>query len=249
MRLARLLLIGLGFILAIPALAQAPYGMATRPAFPAYLGTLPPTAPTFSGTWTAVPVWDNLTFLNPMGIAQIPGTSRMMVWEREGRIYTFDKAPGTTAKTKVLDISPNTQGWDDCGLLGIAFHPSFTTNGYVYVYYTWIPTGTSLGSANARPNTNTPNRNRLSRFTWNFSTQLLTPASESVLIDQISETVWHDGGGLFFHPDTGFLHLTIGDDARGQNNQRINTSLHSSMLRIDVDQRGGTISHAPPRLP
>jgi glucose/arabinose dehydrogenase len=54
---------------------------------------------------------------------------------------------------------------------------------------------------------------------------------------------------MFFHPVNGFLYVTNGDDERGANNQRINVSLHSGVLRIDVDQRGGSISHPIPRQP
>ena len=57
--------------------------------------------------------------------------------------------------------------------------------------------------------------------------------------------MWHNGGGIFFHPVNGFLYLTNGDDADGGNTQRIDQSLFSGVLRIDVDKRGGTISHAP----
>lgn len=234
----------------VPLATQAqPYGLDQRPAFGAFnAGKLPPVAPTFSGSWSAVVAFPNLTFLNPMGLLPMPGTTNLVVWEREGRIYHFVNAPGTSTKTLMLDISPQCQGWDDSGLMGIAFHPGFATNRFVFVYYTYVAPGTVLGSANGRPPTDTANRDRLERYTLDTN-GVVIPGSVTIFIDQRSETVWHNGGGMFFHPGNGFLYLTNGDDARGQNNQRINTSLHSGILRLDVDQRGGSISHPIPKQP
>jgi glucose/arabinose dehydrogenase/regulation of enolase protein 1 (concanavalin A-like superfamily) len=244
-----LLITLLALPLAMLARAQAqPYGLETRPAFTAYHGTLPATAPTFSGTWTAVVAFPNLTFLNPMGMIPVPGTNKLAVHEREGRVYTFDNVPSTAAKTLVLDVSNRCQGWDDSGLMGIAYHPNFAVNRYLFVYYTWVTPGTVQGNQNARPPTNLACRDRLSRFTCNAA-GVADPASETVFIDQVSNSVWHNGGGMFFHPVNGFLYLTNGDDSNGGNSQRINTGLHSGVLRIDVDRRGGAISHAIPRQP
>ena len=187
----------------------------------------------------------NLRFTNAVGLAPMPGTTRLVVWEREGRIYSFENSASTSSKTLVLNIANQCQGWDDSGLLGVAFHPGFATNRYMFVWYNWVSPGTVLGNPNTRPPTSTPNRDRLSRYTLNASG---VAGAETVFIDQNSQTVWHNGGGMFFGDD-GFLYITNGDDARSANNQRINVSLHSGVLRIDVDRRGGTISHAPPRQP
>lgn len=235
--------------LLILATRAQPYGLTQRPAFGAFNGSqLPKEAPTFSGTWSAVVAFPNLTFLNPMGLLPMPGTTNLVVWEREGRIYHFSNSRNTTTKTLMLDISTQCQGWDDSGLMGIAFHPDFVTNRYVFVYYTYVAPGTVRGNANGRPPTDTANHDRLERYTLDAN-GVVVPGSVTIFIDQRSETVWHNGGGIFFHPVNGFLHLTNGDDARGQNNQRINTSLHSGILRIDVDKRGGNISHPIPKQP
>jgi regulation of enolase protein 1 (concanavalin A-like superfamily) len=132
--------------------------------------------------------------------------------------------------------------------MGIAFHPGFETNRHLFIYYTYVSPGTVRGSSTARPPTSTPNRDRLERYTLDEN-GVAIPGSVTIFIDQRSETVWHNGGGMFFHPGNGFLYLTNGDDARGQNNQRINYSLHSGVLRIDVDRRGGNISHPIPKQP
>ncbi|MBC8001940.1 MAG: PQQ-dependent sugar dehydrogenase, partial [Opitutaceae bacterium] len=230
-------------------LSAQPYGLESRPPVGRFLnGTLPESAPFVSGNWSAVVAFTNIVFTNAVGLTHLPGTSRLVVWEREGRVYSFEHDPSVTTKTLMLDISNQCQGWDDSGLLGLAFHPGFVTNRFVFLWYAWVSPGTVIGNPNARPPTNTPNRDRLSRFTVDAN-GVVIPGSEVIFIDQNSQTVWHNGGGLFFHPINGFLHITNGDDARGANNQRINTSLHSGVLRIDVDQRGGSISHPIPRQP
>src|SRR5690606_24436066 len=73
------------------------------------------------------------------------------------------------------------------------------------------------------------------------------PSSENILIEQVDQNVWHQGGSLFFHPQDGFLYFAVGDEGgsncRLMNCQRIDKDLFSGVLRIDVDQRGGDISH------
>src|SRR5262249_32857696 len=91
-------------------------------------------------------------------------------------------------------------------------------------------------------------RDRLSRFTLDAS-GVAIPGSELVFVDQFGNSVWHNGGGLFFHPENGFLYWTDGDDADSANSQIINRNLFSGVFRIDVDRRGGRISHPIPRQP
>lgn len=238
------------YVLGLLSIAAAePYGLTERPSFQAFNhATLPPTAPAFSGNWSAVVAFPNLTFLNPMGLLPMPGAPKLVVWEREGRIYQFDENTNASQKTLVLDISRQCQGWDDSGLMGIAFHPGFETNHYLFIYYTYVPPGTVKGNSTSRPPTDTPNHDRLERYTLDGN-GVAIPGSVTIFIDQISQTVWHNGGGMFFHPRNGFLYLTNGDDARGANDQRINYSLHSALIRIDVDQRGGAISHPIAKQP
>jgi len=248
--------------LLFPATARAQaYGLPQRPMVAPYLnGVMPPQPPAIGTDWSTVVAFPNLTFLNPMGITQMPGQNRMVVWEREGRIYSFAKDATASTKTLVLDLSSQCQGWDDSGLMNIAFHPNFDlsgapgTNRYVFVYYTYVlpvaQGGTGvLGDANERPPTTMAVRDRLARFTLDAN-GIAIAGSETVFIDQYGNSVWHNGGGMFFHPDTGFLYVTDGDDTNGgANTQTITNGLFSGVWRIDVDQRGGAISHPAPRTP
>lgn len=237
--------------------ATASKGELTRPNVGAYYdGILPPEAPAVASDWSTELAFPNLTFLNSLGLTQIPGTNKLLVWEREGKVWVFDNDPAVTTKTLVVDLSANVQGWDDSGLLGLAVHPDFETNRQIFVWYVWRggiqggagDLGPVIGNATNRPPTNTPNRDRLSRFVLdaNFQTQ---KSAEAVIIDQKDISVWHNGGGMFFHPQNGFLYITNGDDTDLTNTQRIDRGLFSCVIRIDVDKRGGSISHAPTLRP
>ncbi len=228
----------------------APYGLTARPAVGPFLnGKLPSAAPAISGNWSTVPAFSNLRFTNALGLTFVPGTSNLVVWEREGRVWSFANVSNTTAKTLMLDIRNRCQGWDDSGLLGLAFHPGFATNRYVFIYYTWVIPGTVVGSPQVRPPTFKTDayHDRLSRFTLDAN-GIASPNSELVLVDQSASSVWHNGGGLFFHPGNGFLYWTDGDDESGPT-QIINQNLLSGVFRIDVDQRGGDISHPIKKQP
>jgi uncharacterized repeat protein (TIGR03806 family) len=228
-----------------------PYGLDSRQRGGAFLdGRMPETAPGISGNWSAVVAFTNLVFTNAVGLTCVPDSNLLCVWEREGRVWTFENSPSAAKKTLVIDVGNQCQGWDDSGLLGVVFHPGFATNHFVFVYYTWVKPGTVVGDPFTRPNPILPDtyHDRLSRFTLDEN-GVAIPGSEVVFIDQTDQTIWHHGGGIFFHPTNGFLYLTIGDNSVGDNDQIINQSLFSGVFRIDVDCRGGNISHPIPRQP
>jgi len=238
-------------LVSVEPLPAQPYGLDARPAVGAFLDHQMPEVIPPMGNYRAVVAFTNLNFYYALGLTQVPGTNRLCVWEREGRVYTFANDPATSTKTLVLDIRNQCQGWDASGLLGLAFHPGFATNGFMFVYYTWVPPGTVVGSPTLRPATirNGFYHDRLSRFTLDANGVAL-PGSELVLIDLTANSVWHKGGGMFFHPQNGFLYVTDGDDQNSPNDaQVITNSLFGGVWRIDVDQRGGGVSHPIPRQP
>ena len=239
------------FAAAKPIITEKSLEPANHPSIGAFLdGLLPEVAPSISGNWTAVNAFTNLLFTNSVGLTAVPGTDELCVWEREGRIWSFQNSPGATEKKLVLDLSNQCQGWDDSGLLGIAFHPGFATNHFMFVYYTWVKPGTVAGSATTRPNPIMPDtyHDRLERYTLDAN-GVAIPDSVKIFVDLTNQTVWHHGGGIFFHPVNGFLYWTDGDNSVGDNDQIITKSLYSGVFRIDVDCRGGNVSHAPPRQP
>lgn len=104
------------------------------------------------------------------------------------------------------------------GLLGIAFDPAFTTNKYVYLYYT------SKSPAA---------HNRVSRFTASGDTALA--GSEAVLLDldDLSGATNHNGGAIHFDPE-GKLYIAAGENANSANSQVL-TNLLGKILRINSD--------------
>jgi len=201
--------------------------------------------------WKAVPAFEPARFSSPTQLIEIPATGQLLVSEREGKVFVMP--PGGGAKRLVLDLSRVTQGHQDCGLLGMAVHPDFgdetsPSAGYVYVHY-------AFADPPQRPPvaTTAPTESRLSRFTIDRRTMVADPASELVLIAQRDEHVYHQGSGMFFNPRDGFLYLSVGDEGGGLcsfgNCQRIDRDLFGGVLRIDVDQRGGDISHPIARQP
>ncbi len=234
--------------LAFSCLAQ-PYGMEVRPAVGTFLNdVMPETAPVVGTNWSIIPAFPNIVFTNLLGVTAVPGTNLLCAWEREGRVWTFVNDSNVTTKTLVVDLSNQCQGWDDSGLMNVVFHPGYVTNHFMYLCYTWVTPGTVVGSPTTRPVEMVVGKyhDRLSRFT--LTNGISSLASELVLVDQTGDSVWHNGGGMFFHPTNGFLYYTDGDDER-QDKQVITNKLLAGVFRIDVDMRGGSISHAPPRQP
>ncbi|TAL02925.1 MAG: hypothetical protein EPO07_06800 [Verrucomicrobia bacterium] len=228
--------------------AQA-FGLTVRPLIGPFLNDImPEAAPLLSANWTVVPAFPNLVFTNLLGVTAVPGTNLLCAWEREGRVWMFVNDSNVTTKTLVIDISNQCQGWDDSGLLNLVFHPGFATNHFMYLYYTWVTPGTVVGSPTSRPPEMVVGKyhDRLSRF--GVTNGVATLASETVLVDQTGDSVWHNGSGMFFHPTNGFLYWADGDDERSDP-QVITNKLFAGVFRVDVDMRGGSISHAPPRQP
>jgi uncharacterized repeat protein (TIGR03806 family) len=207
-----------------------------------------------ASSWRLVEAFPGISFDDPVALAEAPGTGFLFVSEREGKLYAFENREAVSEKRLVLDLSARNQGENDSGLLGIAFHPEFgqaasNSRSYLYVHYAYRE-GPIVGRT---PPVNTRTRSRLSRFSLDLDTLVADAASELVLIDQDDDSIWHQGGALFFHPGDGFLYLSVGDEGGGfcrlGNCQRIDRDLFSGILRLDVDQRGGDVSHPIPRQP
>ncbi|WP_406693801.1 PQQ-dependent sugar dehydrogenase [Singulisphaera sp. Ch08] len=141
----------------------------------------------------------------------------------DGRIFITQKSGAIrVVKNDQLLSTPflslNVDSTVERGLLGIAFDPQFTTNSYVYAYYT-VP-----GS---------PAHNRVSRFTANGDA--VVPGSELPILDldPLSDKPIHNGGGIHFGPD-GKLYVGVGENGVGSNAQSL-TNLLGKMLRLNSD--------------
>ncbi|MFI5007921.1 MAG: PQQ-dependent sugar dehydrogenase, partial [Solirubrobacterales bacterium] len=132
----------------------------------------------------------------PTAIAFTPD-GRLLITTQSPRTVRVYQA-GSLLPTPALTI-PAAQICTDSerGILGVAVHPQFATNNFIYLYYTANIAGTGC-------------KNRVSRFTLPAS-NVISPASELVLIDRIHSTAGnHNGGDLKFGRD-GFLYVSVGD--------------------------------------
>ena len=220
------------------------------PIAPYFNGIFPDLAPNSMGgnvTYSIENAFPNLTFTDPVDLIELPN-DKLMVIGKPGLIWILDNDPTTSNKTLALDISNYTILSGDSGLLGIVLHPEFgqadsDNSEYFYIFYRYTPISGSEGDNGYM---------RLSRFNLPAGATTINPSSELVLIQQFDRHDWHNGGDMFFGPD-GFLYLPVGDEG-GANDysnvtQQIDKWLFSGVLRIDVDRRGGNISHPIRRQP
>jgi glucose/arabinose dehydrogenase len=228
-----------------PALAGE---LPERPEAELFLG-FPSTSPLDGGQgWTTEVAFPALTFNDPVFLIPEPGKNRLWVNEREGRILSFEAVESVAEARVVLDLRDQTQGDSDAGMLSMAFHPRYAEPeaaeyGWIYVAYAY------------REHTEVeplpPLQFRLSRFVVDMATGTADPAGELVLIEQLDQHLWHQGGAILFHPRDGYLYITLGDEGGGRcvygNCQRIDRDLFAGVLRIDVDC--GPASHPIPRQP
>ncbi len=187
------------------------------------------------------PILADATFLQPIMVRFAPGDDdTIYVLERSGSVYSADYPDGTN-KTLLLDHSAAV-GYVETenGALGFDFHPQFNdaSDGgkpFLYLFYT-----SYLEESQT---------NYLSRFDLSLPDPESRTASELILIEQNrNNDGYHNGGGVEFGPD-GFLYLSVGEASMNDCHQRIDCALVGGILRLDVDETGGDISHPPPRQP
>jgi glucose/arabinose dehydrogenase len=182
------------------------------------------------------PVVEDL--VSPIGLVAAPGdTDRSFVVEQTGQIHVV--GGGERAQAPFLDLSDRLvrldTEYDERGLLGLAFHPEYGSNGRFFVYYSAPAAAESAGSSD--------HTNRLSEFRVSRDPDVADPASERVVLAFDQPQPNHSGGALGFGPD-GYLYLGTGDGGgRGdadeghspQGNAQDPERLNGKVLRIDVD--------------
>ena len=119
------------------------------------------------------------------------------LFAQDGQIIIWD---GTQVlPTPFLDIDPIVQSGGEQGLLGLAFHPDYESNGYFYVNYT-DTTGGDTVIARYRVSAGDPN--------------VADPTSALILLEIDQPFSNHNGGQLQFGPD-GYLYIGMGDGGSG----------------------------------
>lgn len=214
------------------SLVQAPPAP-PGPVGPYLNGIFPTRAPGASGAWGLEDAWPELAIPSPLQIIPFPGTDDLLVLSKRGEVWRVSLSSQT--QSLVLDIKDRAFKAGEAGTTSIALHPRFgdptaPEHQEIFVFYRYKPNPNSW---------NEKGYNRLSRFRWDEQAQRFSPGSEQVLIQQYDRSTWHNGGGLFFHPDDGFLYLALGDEGHQQykdaSNQRLDRGLFGGLIRIDVD--------------
>lgn len=191
-------------------------------------------------TVTTLPVY------KPVGLTFAPD-GRMFIWQENGIVRIYKN--GSLLTTPFLNIQSRVNTVNDRGLLGFALDPNFSTNGYVYLAYTFEPNG--------NPNDPAPKTNRLTRMQADpANLDVVLPNSETVLLGSIgtapcsnypdgsdcigSDSDSHSAGMIRFAPD-GKMFVSFGDGAsydyadrlalRAQNLNRY----EGKMLRLNRD--------------
>lgn len=176
----------------------------------------------------------NLTFSTPVGVYNAgDGTDRLFVVEQGGVIHVFPNDSSVSSTKIFLDLQDSIIAGNELGLLGLAFHPHYATNGYFYVDYT-------------RDN---PLRTVISRFQVNGTNpDSAVRTGEFVILQQDQPFDNHNGGQLAFGTD-GYLYVSFGDGGSGgdpfENGQNKHTLL-GKILRINIDSAANGNNYAIP---
>ena len=161
----------------------------------------------------------------PLAVVAEPGSERLFVVEKGGRIRIVNDGAITGT---FLDIRGLVSSSGERGLLGLAFHPSYTSNRRLYVNYT-----------------NTSGDTRVVEYTARADRNGVVSGSAKVLVSIDQPASNHNGGHLEFGPD-GYLYIASGDGGgvAGRANGQDTGTLLGGILRIDVETGG-----APPDNP
>ena len=175
------------------------------------------------------------------------GSGRLFVVDQAGLIRvvmpdgTLRPEPFLDLRSRMVALMP---GFDERGLLGLAFHPQYAANGRFFVYYSApLRAGAPAGFNHT---------SHISEFRVSADPNRADPASERILLQVDKPQFNHNAGTLLFGPDDGDLYISIGDgggandvglghvadwyaDNAGGNGQDVTQNLLGSILRIDVD--------------
>lgn len=184
----------------------------------------------------------------PVALVEAPdGTGRLFVVDQAGRIRIIDAA-GNLLPDPFLDLSARmvtlNPGFDERGLLGLAFHPDYANNGRFFVYYS---APLREGAPDGFNHTS-----HISEFAVSDDPNMADAASEQILLQVDQPQANHNAGALAFGPADGYLYIALGDgggandnqlghvedwfaDNGGGNGQDVTDNLLGSLLRIDVD--------------
>lgn len=156
---------------------------------------------------------------NPLYLTAPPGDPRLFVAEQPGRIRIV--ADESLLATPFLDITDRVLDGGERGLLSVAFHPNYATNGYFYVDYTDMSGDT-----------------RVERYRVSADPNLADQGSAKLILFVDQPYANHNGGLVLFGPD-GMLYVGLGDGGSGGDPHGYGQNrgvLLGKVLRLDVDR-------------
>ena len=178
----------------------------------------------------------NLSFTDPVGVYHAgDGTDRLFVLEQTGTIKVISNDPSTENVQTFLNITSIVDqdgGYTEEGLLGLAFHPNFSENGYFYVNYT----------------KHGPRRNVIARYMVSSNPNQADMGSSLIILEVNQPYTNHNGGQIGFGSDD-YLYISFGDggsagDPQG-NGQNMQTLL-GTIVRINVDNTSNGLNYSIP---
>ena len=176
------------------------------------------------------------------------GSGRLFVVDQIGLIYVIDEednlleTPFLDLRNTIVSLNP---GYDERGLLGMAFHPDYSNNGRFFVYYSGPLRPEAPGGWN--------HTSILAEYLVSEDDpNLADPESERVILEVDQPQANHNAGPVLFGPD-GYLYLPLGDGGGaddtgpghvddwyevndGGNAQNFEANMLGSVIRIDIDQ-------------
>ena len=161
-------------------------------------------------------------FTRPVAIVNAgDGSSRLFIVEKTGKIKIIKN--GVVLSQPFLDLTGQVSTGGEQGLLGLAFHPQFQSNGLFFVYYTdKVAVGNTV----------------VARYTVSSANpDVANPNSKKQILYVVQPYTNHNGGTLAFGPD-GYLYIGLGDGGSGgdpQNNGQSLNTLLGKILRIDIN--------------
>ncbi|NNF04127.1 MAG: glucose sorbosone dehydrogenase [Rhodothermales bacterium] len=172
------------------------------------------------------PAFPQLAFQDPVALTHAgDGSGMLFVVEQGGTIRSFVNSEQAADADLFLDIRDRVVSGGERGLLGLAFHPQYPSNGRFFVYYT--------------ANTTDGMITRLSRFERDGDAgNPADPQSETVFFEVSQTASNHNGGDLAFGLD-GTLYVSIGDGGGVPGDAQNRTNLLGTIARIDVDEDAG----------
>ncbi len=163
-------------------------------------------------------------FSSPLFVTFAPGDShRIFIVEQIGRIRIVKD--GSLVPGNFLNLQGQISSGGERGLLGLAFHPNYASNGYFFVNYT-NPAGNTV----------------VARFQVTANPDSADTSSQKILLTINQPFANHNGGWIGFGPNDGYLYIATGDGGSGGdplNNGQNPLSLLGKILRIDIDTSQG----------